>query len=249
MRQKVTYPNPRSRGCSGLVMAAFMALGLAGLGWLYAHEDQIPPNNLPWKPVVLDAPPSWLAHWQMSRLKSDRAACRTALTEASALTFASLADRKIDDRCDFQNVVRIQDSPIAFAPRVTATCALTAALYWYQRQLQMAAETTMHSKLVGIGQLGTFSCRNVNNEAAGNRSQHATANAIDIASFRFADGRTASVLRDYGKPTPQGRFLDAAHDQACRLFSVVLGPRYNRLHANHFHLDMGGVSPVGALCS
>jgi hypothetical protein len=106
----------------------------------------------------------------------------------------------------------------------------------------------MHSKLVGIGQLGTFSCRNVNNEAVGNRSQHATANAIDIAVFHFADGRTASVLRDYGKPTPQGRFLDAAHDEACHLFSTVLGPRYNRLHANHFHFDMGGFSPVG-LCA
>jgi len=39
--------------------------------------------------------------------------------------------------------------------------------------------------------------------------------------------------------SPQGRFLDQAHDDACKLFSAVLGPRYNRLHATHFHLDMG----------
>ena len=241
--------DPRSRGGCGLLMAAWIAVMLVSLGWLYANQDQLPPNSLPWKPVVLDDQPGWLAHWQMSRLKRDRAACRTALTGASALTFTSLADRRIDDRCGFENVVRTQHSPIAFVPQVTATCALTAALYWYQRRLESIAEGTMHSELAGVDQLGTFSCRNVNNEAAGNRSQHATANAIDIATFRFADGRTASVLRDYGKPTPEGRFLDAAHDQACRLFSVVLGPRYNRLHANHFHLDMGGVSPVGGLCS
>lgn len=245
----MTYPDPRKRGGCGMAMAALIAVMLVGLGWLYANQDRLAPNSLPWKPVVLDAPPGWLAHWQMSGLKSDSAACRTALAEASALTLTSLADRKIGDRCAFENVVRTQASPIAFAPRVTATCVLTAALYWYQRQLAPIAEKTMHSKLVGITQLGTFSCRNVNSEAAGNRSQHATANAIDIASFRFADGRTASVLRDYGKPTTEGRFLDAAHDQACRLFSVVLGPRYNRLHANHFHLDMGGVSPVGGLCA
>jgi hypothetical protein len=49
-----------------------------------------------------------------------------------------------------------------------------------------------------------------------------------------------SVLKDYGKATPEGRFLDAAHDGACDFFNIVLGPRYNRLHANHFHLDMGG---------
>jgi hypothetical protein len=48
------------------------------------------------------------------------------------------------------------------------------------------------------------------------------------------------VLKDYGKATPAGRFLDGAHDAACDLFNIVLGPKYNRLHANHFHLDMGG---------
>jgi hypothetical protein len=197
--------------------------------------------------VVLDAPPRWLAHWQLARLKGDRAECRAALSGAKSLVFAGLADRKIDDRCGFDNVVRSTQSPVAFSPRVTATCVMTAALYWYQNQLQPIAQSTMHSKLVGIGQLGTFACRNVNNETDGNRSQHATANAIDIATFRFADGRTVSVLKDYGKPTPEGRFLEAAHAQACRLFGVVLGPKYNRLHANHVHMDMGGIG--FGLCS
>jgi hypothetical protein len=248
--EKMPYPDLRARGGGcGAGVAALIALLLAGLGWLYANEDLFAPNSLPWKPVVLDAPPRWLAHWQMDNLKSNRQACRTALAGASALVFVPLADRRIDDRCGFENVVRTEDSPVTFAPKVTATCVLTAALYWYQRQLQPIAEKTMHASITGVSQLGTFSCRNVNGEAAGNRSQHATANAIDVAAFRFADGRSATVVRDYGKPTPEGRFLDAAHDQACRLFGVVLGPRYNRLHANHFHLDMGGVSPVGGLCS
>jgi hypothetical protein len=232
--------DPRRRGGCGLVLAAVTALLLAGLGWLYANQDLFPPNSLPWKPVVLDAPPRWLAHWQLARLKQDRAECRAALSAAKALAFTPLADRKIDDRCGFDNVVRSVESPLAFTPKVTATCVLTAALYWYQNQLQPIAQSTMHSRLTGIGQLGTFACRNVNNESGGHRSQHATANAIDIASFHFADGRTVSVLKDYGRPTPAGRFLDAAHAEACRLFGVVLGPRYNRLHANHFHLDMGG---------
>jgi hypothetical protein len=47
------------------------------------------------------------------------------------------------------------------------------------------------------------------------------------------------VLAYYGKLTPEGRFLEAAHDPACRVFKGVLGPQYNRLHAGHFHLDMG----------
>jgi hypothetical protein len=238
----------RGGGCA-FVAAGLIVVLLAGLGWLYANQDIFPPNSLPWRPVALDASPGWLAHWQLNRLKDERQECRSALAGAPALRVSALADRRIDDRCGFNNVVRAEVSPVTFSPPVTATCSLTAALYWYQRQLQPVAEATLHSPLTGISQLGTFSCRNVNGEADGHRSQHATANAIDIAFFRFADGRTATVLRDYGKPTPAGRFLDAAHDQACRLFNVVLGPRYNKLHAGHFHLDMGGFSPAGGLCS
>jgi hypothetical protein len=80
----------------------------------------------------------------------------------------------------------------------------------------------------------------VNSAAGGRRSQHATANAIDIAGFRLADGRSISVLADWGKPTAEGQFLAAARDEACSLFNIVLSPRYNELHANHFHLDLGG---------
>jgi hypothetical protein len=226
----------------GVAMAALIAFLLAGLGWLWANQDLFPPNSLPWKPVMLDAPPNWIAHWQMRALRDDRARCRAALDTASQLRAVPLADRRIGDRCGFENVMRSAAMPVAFTPHVTATCALTAALYWYQRALQSIAETQLHSKLVGINQLGTSSCRNVNNEQDGNRSEHATANAMDIAAFRLADGRVISVARDYGKPTPEGRFLDAAHDAACGVFDTVLGPRYNRLHTSHFHLDMGRYS-------
>jgi hypothetical protein len=225
-------------GCAVLLSAA-IALMLVVVGWFYSNENLFPPNSLPWKPIMLDAPPGWIAHWQLNRLTGDGARCREVLAGAFNLSVAALEDRKIDDRCGFTDVVRSDASPVRFAPHVTATCGLTAALYWYQRQLQPIALATLHSRLTGITQLGTFSCRNVNGETSGNRSEHATANAIDVAAFHFADGRTISVVKDYGKSGDEGKFLDQAHDQACRLFNVVLGPRYNRLHANHFHLDMG----------
>jgi hypothetical protein len=60
-----------------------------------------------------------------------------------------------------------------------------------------------------------------------------------IASYVLADGRVVSVARDWNKPTPEGKFLLSAHAGAGRMFNVVLGPDYNRLHADHFHLDEG----------
>lgn len=212
-----------------------LALGVVALDrdWI-----RVAPNSLPWKLVVLDAKPNWLAHFQLYRLSHDRAACRTALAR-SRLVFTAMADRRIDDACGFSNVVRSDRPLIAFNDRVIATCSLTAALYWYQQRLDDIAARDLHTPVTGIDQIGTFACRNVNSEVVGPRSEHATANAIDITAFHFADGRTISVALDYGKPTPAGRFLDDAHDAACGLFNAVLGPRYNRLHATHFHLDMG----------
>jgi hypothetical protein len=190
------------------------------------------------EPIDLNAPPGWIAHWQLDRLSSDGQRCRAALNTTPE-RILPLKDRRIDDACGFENVVRVDRSPIVFAPRTTATCGLTAALYWYLRALQDSAQLQMHARLVRINQVGTFACRNVNSEAVGSRSQHATANAIDIASFQFADGRVANIVRDYGNDSQEGRFLDAAHDAGCAVFNTVLGPRYNRLHATHFHLDMG----------
>ena len=72
-------------------------------------------------------------------------------------------------------------------------------------------------------------------------SEHAKANALDVAAVTLKDGRTVSVLNDWrgDGPTgePGGRFLHALRDGACQLFSTVLTPDYNAAHANHLHID------------
>lgn len=221
-----------------ILILLLLALG-AGAGAIYESWIRIPPNLLPWSAVVLDAEPGWFANIQLNSLSTDGAACRAALAR-STTKFSVMADRRIGESCGFTDVVRADATSIAFSPRPTATCSLTAGLAWWQRRIDAAAQALLHTRITRIDQLGTYACRNINSAAEGRRSQHATANAIDIAAFHLADGRVISVLKDYGEDTPEGRFLDAAHDAACELFNIVLGPRYNRLHANHFHLDMGG---------
>jgi hypothetical protein len=218
-----------------LLLLALIAGGVA----VYESWIRIPPNVLPWGEVVLDAKPGWFANIQLNGLSADGDACRVTLGRAR-MEFSAMADRKIGEDCGFKDVVRADSTPIAFSPRPVATCAMTAGLYWWQRRLDEIAQAELHTRVTRIDQLGTYACRNINSAAEGRRSQHATANAIDIAAFHTADGRVISVLKDYGKATPEGRFLDGAHAAACGLFNIVLGPRYNRLHANHFHIDMGG---------
>ena len=229
-------PAPRRHDGLAVLFGLCATLLFVVFGALKQNHIAIPPNTLPWRPVDLGAPPGWIAHWQMNELEKDGAACRQALTRG-AVIFTPIKDHAVDGDCGYYNVVRLDTLPIN--PRASATCGLAAGMAWLQQDLQQAAQAQMHARLTGIDQLGVFACRNVNSESVGPRSEHATANAIDIAGFRFSDGRRALVVRDYGKASAEGRFLDAAHAAACHLFNGVLGPRYNRLHAGHFHLDMG----------
>jgi len=219
------------RAISAVLVLSAIVAGVA------VHESllRIPAR---WLPPDLRQPPGMLAHLQLNGLSTDGVACRAVLARAD-LKFTPLPDRDLGKGCGFKDVVRTEASPIAFNARVTATCSMTAALTWYQRMLDEIALRDLGTKVARIDQLGTYSCRNINSATSGSLSQHATANAIDIAAFHLEDGRTVSVLADYGKPTAAGKFLDDAHEAACGLFNIVLGPRFNRLHANHFHLDMG----------
>ena len=202
-------------------------------GWV-----ELPPNAVPWAPPDLAQPPGLFAHLQVNRLADRPDACIAALDAAQA-RFARLPDRATGERCGFSNVVRLDRGPIAFNHPAQTRCVLAAALVWYEHELDGIAQRTLAARVVRIDHLGTYACRNVNSESDGARSEHATANAIDVAGYVLSDGRVISVARDWAKPTAEGRFLAQAHDAACRVFNGVLGPAYNRLHANHFHLDMG----------
>jgi hypothetical protein len=103
-----------------------------------------------------------------------------------------------------------------------------------------AAREHLGQEVVRVSHFGTYACRNVNHLAGGRRSEHATANAIDIAGFVLADGQQVTVKGDWaGGNARRSAFLRALRDGACEFFDVVLSPDYNEAHHDHFHFDMG----------
>ena len=86
---------------------------------------------------------------------------------------------------------------------------------------------------------GAYSCRPVDNIAGAGLSEHAFGNAVDVAGFTLADGRTIDFVRDWKKTESQeGAFLHEAHAGACQYFTTVLGPGADVFHYNHIHLDL-----------
>ena len=99
-------------------------------------------------------------------------------------------------------------------PPAMLNCAMVASLHtWVEKTLQPAAQELLGSPVVRIRSVSGYACRNrVGTTFHADRlSEHALANAIDIAGFVTADGRTVDVLGQWG---PTARDLREQQEKA-----------------------------------
>lgn len=109
---------------------------------------------------------------------------------------------------------------------------------WVRDVVEPAARYQFRQELVGLTVLASYSCRPMNSVEGAMISEHAYANAIDIGGFTLSNGQSISVQRGWEGSEREQAFLRSVHDGACEYFTTVLGPNYNSLHSNHFHLDL-----------
>ena len=199
----------------------------------------IPPEHLPYERLDLSRPLGLATGFQLAALRDDPLLCRGVL-ELSALQTRPIESRRTGPFCGLLNAVEVQRSTVPYSGAVRVTCPVAAALYLWEREVVApAADRHLGSPLARIDHLGTYSCRRIGGGPTGRPSQHATANAIDIAGFRLADGRRVTLLDGWDGSPGERAFLREIRDGACGLFRAVLGPDYNAAHRDHFHLDMG----------
>lgn len=130
---------------------------------------------------------------------------------------------------------------VRISPPAKLNCRMARRLAdWMENGMQIAAQRGRGQRIASIQTLGTYSCRRRNGLPSGRLSEHARANAIDIAGFSFADGLQVNVERGWRRPN-EGRFLRELWRSACGRFGTVLGPDSDRFHYNHFHLDAAKV--------
>ncbi|MFZ0266386.1 extensin family protein [Caulobacter sp.] len=210
---------------------------LAGL-LVFALVDRLaPPQDLPWKPFSLNQPIGLATAGKLARVGADPAACRAALREGG-VRFTEGETRETG-YCSTRNTVRASSRLSPAAPVMTCPLALGYAL-WERQVLAPAAREIMSSRLTGVDHYGTYACRTIYGRPGERPSAHARAQALDVAGFRFADGRRATVAADFQADSEEGRFVQAARNGACRVFGTVLGPDYNAAHRDHFHLEVQG---------
>lgn len=215
-----------------LVSALVAAYGGSRLG-LYHLPSEYDPFALP----DLAKPPSFFTSWQMKLIDANTDNCAIALSRAGVPARLK-PDFIASPSCGRSGTIEMQSLWKAKLRPEDTRCAIAARLYqWERNVLQPAAQRILGEDIAEITHFGSYNCRTMRGRSS--MSEHATANAFDISGFRTSSGKTVSVLRDWGKPTPQGAFLRQAHDGLCDWFNLTLGPGFNADHKDHFHVDMG----------
>jgi hypothetical protein len=211
---------------------------MAGLVW--AGVIVVPSRLNPFAPIRIADEVGLLTRFKLSRLERNGPECLAVLSEGP-LAHRPVADRETGDGCGLSNAVEVTRSTVAFSRGFTATCPLAVAWALFETHaLQAAARRHLGQDVARVIHLGTYACRNINHRETGRRSEHATANAIDLSGFVLADGQQISLQDDWtGKDPRRAAFLRAVRDGACGFFDVVLSPDYNEAHRDHLHLDMG----------
>ncbi len=221
-----------------LIRLVFLAgLGLAA--W-FVVDMYAPSRHVPWKPVDLTQPPGLATPLQVQRLDVDPDACLTALRDAGVE--AELAPEVVEgDYCQVRNAVVLRSGITPLSPSdLPMSCKLAAAYVMWDRQvLKPAAQELMGSEVEGVVSYGSYSCRRIGGQETERPSEHATANAVDLGEFRFADGRRVTVKEHWTTGGAEAEFLRRLRLGGCEVFGTVIGPDYNAAHHDHLHMDMG----------
>ncbi|HEV7658850.1 MAG TPA: extensin family protein [Allosphingosinicella sp.] len=218
-----------------LVLPAVLLMALATGGLIVRDYARRHPENVPWTALDLRRPIGSFTGRKLNALGEDPARCRALLIEAGA-RFTALPARNDGPQCGYEGAVRLSGG--ALPGDVGTSCAVAAALILWEREIvQPAARRHFGRPVAAIDHYGSYSCRRLNGREDGGWSEHARANALDVAGFRLEGRARIAVAADWRDAGAKGRFLREVRDGACRLFATVLSPDHNEAHRDHFHFD------------
>lgn len=225
-----------------LIWGSILALAFL----IYAAARQRP-QDLPWTDLDLSQPIGPFTGRKLAALTGDAGQCK-ALLDRAGVDYVAMKPGG-SGQCVYADAVRLRSDAgaIALSPAsVAPSCPVVAALkLWEWQVVQPAAQRIFGQSVARIRHFGSYSCRRIYGRSQGDFSEHATADALDVAAFVLADGRQVSVLKDWEGTEKDADFLHAVRDGACDLFSTVLSPEYNRAHRDHFHLDQAERGAMG----
>ena len=166
-------------------------------------------------------------------------ACRLALSEAIAIA-PSIPDIHGAGGCGGADLVRLEavvlpdKHLVAVKPAAILRCAMASAIADWVRTDIVALAASLGSTITDLDNFDSFECRGRNRVAGAPLSEHGRANALDVRSFKLANGRSISLT----DRTVSRELRESVLHSVCTRFSTVLGPGSDWYHEDHIHLDL-----------
>lgn len=165
--------------------------------------------------------------------------CFARLDRIAGLKYRRLAPHS-EGACGYDDGVQLLDIGVPVPGLKAVSCPVAEALFrWVNDGVRPAARNHFGSEVVRIQSYGSYACRTRNSQPDARLSEHARANAVDVASFTLANGRRVTVQEGWRGRGDEQNFLRGVHRAGCQRFNIVIGPDADRFHQDHFHLDMG----------
>ena len=168
-------------------------------------------------------------------------ACRLALSEAIAIA-PSIPDIHGAGGCGGEDLVRLEAVVlpdrhlVQVKPAAILRCAMASAIADWVRTDIAPLAASLGSTVTDLDNFDSFECRGRNRVVGAPLSEHGRANALDVRSFKLANGRSIS-LTDRTMPR---ELRESVLHSVCARFSTVLGPGSDWYHEDHIHLDLMG---------
>ena len=125
-------------------------------------------------------------------------------------------------------------SGIRLTQPMTVDCTTATA---FKRWVDRGIVPAVGRKGGGVAKLDVgpgYVCRPRNNQRGAKMSEHGRGKAIDLMGLVLKNGQSLDVERGWKS---QPRIFKAIHASACGVFGTVLGPKADRFHLNHIHVD------------
>jgi hypothetical protein len=166
-------------------------------------------------------------------------ACRLRLTDELA-TAPSLPELAGAGDCEVEDMVRLEavmlpdKTRVAVMPPAIVRCAFAETIVHWLRDDIAPIVRTSRTVLKSVDNFASYECRGRNRVPGAKVSEHGKGNAIDLRSFRLADGKILELT----DPHVPKELREALRRSACERFTTVLGPGSDGYHENHVHFDL-----------
>jgi Extensin-like protein C-terminus len=189
-------------------------------------------------PVPRERPPVSEDRSSAPKIEFERSPCQLQLAEVAE--FKPEPPITGPGECTATDVVNVtavllQDRHrVVFSPAVTLRCSMAEAVAHWIRDDVTPTIGMLGMSLRGVETLDSFDCRSFNGISGAKLSEHGRANALDLRSFKLANG----VVIELTDASTTKSLRERLRDSACARFSTVLGNGADAYHENHVHIDL-----------